>query len=410
MANEQITLEAKLKLDTSEAEQKLDQMSTKQPMEVALPKDTKIKLPKDTTKGLKDIVSSDKGLKGLGRVAKSAMGGVQGLLNGLQGVSSTLTKGGGLIGLIIAIISLLVKLAQGTDTWKKMTQTFQEIWDAVGEALASNIALIGESLMQTMEILKEFLPLLDICAMLFDLTVTPLVELLFCLKPLFELIGGIVEVVATFVDLIGGTLLGIMNSLFSIFNDLVGKALQPVIRVLDKVVDAFEWLKGKIQEFVTFITLGAIQFDNSIATTTGKKVGNYKTSLDVWQTSGDKVSADGKAIKGSVESAAEGVQFILQEIADNMRILVSDLTSLGDYNADLTDKPWRRDMAVNYPYSSDNPLVRGVIDNGAISGLATGQQTQSTKQELLISVDKSSPAGPRELAQWVLPSLKFALK
>lgn len=307
-----VELVAKLKLDTSDAEKQLSSLGSGggSAPKVELPKDTKISLPKGAMDALQQTFA---GPNGIGNIAKLAQGATQGF-NGLAGALNSVvgilgTKTAGLIGLIIAIVSLLIKMMQGTDSWKAVTERFTAFIYKVKDVLAPNFALIGEALMDTIDILSAvLLPLLDIAADALQISIQPLVFLLKLLKPLFDIIGKRLEVVQALYSIFSDTAMGIMTSLMDIVIELVNVAIKPLLDVLDKVIEFIERIKVAIQDFITKITGGLIKFDKqSIASTTGKQTEKIKTSLDTWETSGQETAAE-KQARLAAEAAASAAE------------------------------------------------------------------------------------------------------
>ena len=78
-----IEIVAKLKLDTSDAEGKISSMAkkgTSKPVDLSLPKNTKVKLPETTKKSLSGLFKGPGGLENVAKLAQGAQGGVKGLL------------------------------------------------------------------------------------------------------------------------------------------------------------------------------------------------------------------------------------------------------------------------------------------------------------------------------------------
>lgn len=310
-----VELVAKLKLDTSEAEKQLSSLGSRggSAPKIELPKDTEVSLPQGAMDALQQTFAGPKGLGNLAKLAKGATQGFKGLGDALGNVVGILgTKTAGLIGLIIALVSLLIKMMQGTDSWKAVTERFTAFVDKVKDVLAPSFALIGESLMNIIDILSAvLLPLFDIAADLSKMSLQPLVFLLKLLKPLFDIIGKLLEVIQAISSVFTDTAMGIMTSLMDIILELVNVAIKPLLDVLDKVIEFIERIKVAIQDFITKITGGLIKFDKqSIASTAGKQVPDeekIKTSLDTWETSGQETEAERQA-RLSAEAAASAAE------------------------------------------------------------------------------------------------------
>ena len=296
-----IEITAKLKLDTSEAEAKIAGLDTKKAggvAKVALPKDTKIELPKEATEGLKEVFSGPNGLRNIGKVAKSATGGFNSLGGSLAEVAGKAPKVAGIITLIIALISAIIKLMTGTDTWKAVVEMWTKLMNSIKKILAPNLALIGEALMQVIGIVEKFLPLLKIAADLFDLSIEPLIGFVNALKPVFELIGRILTPIQRLVQVLADIGLDVIYYLTSMLADVIEfliTLLEPLIRLFEAIVQAITNLFEGLRDALGFTGR------KTQASTKGQQAGNYKTSLDTWETTGDRVTKGEEEIIGAID-------------------------------------------------------------------------------------------------------------
>lgn len=302
MADEDVKITAKLSLDTSEAEQSLSDIGKgvkSKTLSVDIPDDTSLKLPKDATKSLDAALKGPKSLKGVGVVLKGMTAGLNGAMHSISSVTNAISspKVAGIITLIIAAISALIKLMSGTDTWKQMVDAFKRLKNLFSDKLASNIAVIGDIITSVVNIVTDLLgPILDIASKIFDVTMKPLMGIL-------KLIERIVALITPFLQLVADFWTG--------------------------VIDVF----GKILDFDT--------------TTTGKQTGGYKTSLDTWQTSGSDLAevadstdetknilerfgdAFGKAFNSFVELIVGLFKGIWDRLKEHAAEIVNGIFSLG---------------------------------------------------------------------------------
>lgn len=322
---ENIEISAKLKLDTTEAEDKIKQMSKSgKGAPVSLPKDTKIQLPKETTKSLKEAFSGPKGLGQIGKLMKGASGGINGLSGALSDMSQSLGAMGGAIMIAVAAIGILIKLLQGTDTWDAMMKSVNSLMNVLRDSLAPLLAIIGEVFIVLVDVIKELAPVLNLLVQPLNMMLQPFMFLVKLLEPIAKILGAVINVLVEIQSIFTDLWSGVLTSIFDTILQLIDEALKPLLEWIDKVIQFFENLKEKIQDFITSITGGLIKFNKtSLASTTGKKAANgIKTSLDVWQTSGGE-----KATEKSARLAAEAAD----SAAQASKSTLESTTSLGDF-------------------------------------------------------------------------------
>lgn len=245
-------------------------------------------------------------------VAKKASSGMSGLIESLAGVGSGIGKLMGVmaafsavIAAISAVIAAIVKLFEGTDTFNEIKRSFSTLIHTLKEALAPVIAIIGEAFMVVADSLGPILaPIIELLAGELSGPLTIILEMIKALMPMVAVVGKLVEMFIKFNSIIGGTLLEIMTSLMLTVTQLVSTAIEPLIEWLDKVLDKvgefFDVLKQKLQDFITDITGGFIQFGKVAQTRTTGRSANFKTSLDTWETSGKDITAGDKKIVESI--------------------------------------------------------------------------------------------------------------
>ncbi len=329
--DEEVKLTGKLVLDTTEAEAQLSKLASKgKKQTVSLPKDTEIELPKEATEGLTNVFKGDKGLKDVARIARGATGGIRGLLNSFSTLTSAGAAAAAVVGAVAAAIALVIKLLQGTDSFEYLITTLESLIDMIRESLAPALAMIVEVVTTVVDILKTLAPILRLLGRALAIVLTPVVALLKILEPLFKVLEKLMEVSEAISNIFGDTFMGIMNSFYEILFALIDMAIKPLLEWLNKLIEFFDTLKTKIQDFITKISGGLIKFDkDTIATTTASKKENFRTSLDVWQTSGDE-SAEAKKARLEQESA--------ERLASVTAQLQSLFSGLGDKLKDIGGK------------------------------------------------------------------------
>ena len=469
MPDDGVQLTAKLVLDTRDAEKQLSGMSAK-PQAVTLPKGTEIELPKETTKSLKGLFTGDKGLKDIGNIARGATGGIQGMLSSLSSLTSVGSMAAAAIGAVAAVVMMIVKLLQGTDTWEYMVASVQSLVDMLREGLAPALALIGEVVVSVIDLVKPLMPLVKAIANGLASILTPIVYVVKLLQPLMDLIGKLLELSSAISGVVNDTLMGIMNSLMQIILELTSSALEPLLWALDKAIEFFEKLETKIQDFITNLTKGAIKFDRkTLAATTGSKQEKIRTSLDTWQTTGGETAAEKQArlAAEATEDAAESARVVKNLLKDASAKIAEWGAKLRDLFSRDTLKDAAKGFKENVQESSKGflkgakwigeAITKGVMkafgktgrflgfaDGGTIDGAqvwgmneignpefifnAGGHDTvinkdilaeamyealrrskNEGKQTIEVAVKDGTPVGARELANMLLPSLKFLL-
>lgn len=330
--DDEVEIIGKLKLDTTDAEKQLESLSSKKgkgtDVKIDLPKDTKVKLPDEAKNSLKGLFSGDKGIENVGKLATSALGGVQGLSDGLAGMIPALTG-------VAAAIGLIVKLLQDTDTMKAISAAFQSLFDALRQTLAPILTVIGEVIIDLCDILKSLLPILDPVVALIRIALEPIMQVLKILKPLAELIGKIAEVSAAFSSIFTDTFMGIIESITSLFVELVDMAIKPLLEILQPVIEFFNTIKRVIQDFITTVSFGLIRFDKSLTTTNATKAESIKSSLDVWETTGGETPAERSArlaaeAADSAAMAAENTYWSSQGLGSSLSGIGDTIGRLGD--------------------------------------------------------------------------------
>ena len=243
MDEDKIELTAKLKLDTTDAEKQLENLSVKTKVKstetkTAQPK--KIKLDDEAANSLRGLFTGDKGLENIGKLAKSATGGINGMTSGMEGLAQGATKLAGVLGIVAAVVSLVVKLFQGTDSWKQIQQALESTIKTLREMMSGILSITADLISTLLQIVKDILPILQ----------PALDQIAFALK--------------------------IVTSVLQI--------LEPVIKAIgDAFSTVYDIFKGFLKD-VTGIDMGAIT-----GTTTGTVQADYNSSLDTWETSGSIV-------------------------------------------------------------------------------------------------------------------------
>lgn len=472
MDEESIELVAKLKLDTTEADAQLKKLEAKKSggvTEVALPKNSKIRLPEEATRGIKEVFSGPKGLLNIAKVAKSATNGFAGLGNSLANVANKVPKVAGIITLIIAVISALIKLLANTDTWKAFVESLSKLTDKVKKILAPALAIIGEVLIVIVDALEKFLPLLEGLADIVSLLVEPTVGISKALKPLLDIVNRILvpiqELGKLLIDMSLETFYRQVEMLAEVI-EVISVLLEPLIVLLEVVADAIKTVFQAVARVLGF------DGRKTWASTSGMQAGNYKTSLDVWQTTGDRVTKGDEEIigaideetkelggfkdflKGFLQPIMESIEFIkpiIKFLGDTIAVLLpssgtgfggglfnetgrwgngyqfGDITgSIVDFALGLIGKGWlwadggTLDVGAQIWGMNEQGNPEFLFNAGGHDSVINAEileealykavkRAGGTNGRIEVSVKEGTPAGPRELAQWLLPSLKFAL-
>ena len=243
MDEDKIELTAKLKLDTTDAEKQLENLSVKTKVKSTETKATqpkKIKLDDEAANSLKGLFTGDKGLENIGKLAKSATGGINGMTSGMEGLAQGATKLAGVLGIVAAVVSLVVKLFQGTDSWNQIQQALAGTLNTLREMMSGILSITADLISTLLQIVKDILPIL---------------------QPVLDQIAFALKIVT-----------------------LVLQILEPIIKAIGEAFTAvYDIFKGFLKD-VTGIDMGAIT-----GTTTGTVQADYNSSLDTWETSGSIV-------------------------------------------------------------------------------------------------------------------------
>ena len=243
MEDDKIELTAKLKLDTTDAEKQLENLSVKSKVKAkssTAASTDKVKLDKEASNSLKSLFTGDAGLENVGKLAKSATGGINGMTDGIAGLAQGATKLAGVLTIVAAVVALVVKLFQGTDSWKQIQQALKDTVNTLREMMSGILSITADLISTLLQIVKDILPILQ----------PALDQIAFALK--------------------------IVTSVLQI--------LEPIVKAIgDAFSTVYDIFKGFLKD-VTGIDMGAIT-----GTTTGTVQADYNSSLDTWETSGSIV-------------------------------------------------------------------------------------------------------------------------
>lgn len=349
MANDNIEIIAKLKLDTSEAESKISDMSKEQPakaVDLKLPKDTEIKLPDKAKKSLGELFKGDGGLDNAAKLAAGASKGLGGLMGSLQGVASAADGAvkamGPIIAIIVAIIAIISKLLQGTDTLRAIKATFEMVLDAFRRELSPWLALLGEIVITFSEMLASLAPIFGFLAERFKPFLNYITGILKVLQPFVELIGKLFQAFKEMQKLFSDIVSGIITSIVEMLVTLVDIALRPLLSLLDKFISIIEKLKVTIQDFITKITAGVIQFNKTTLASTEAIKADMKTSLDTWEISGKETASErsAKLAAEAAGSAATAANKFSGNIKSFLRTLEEETRKLFKGSDNMFSQAW----------------------------------------------------------------------
>lgn len=297
--DENLELTAKLKLDTTYAEKQLDSLTSKNKKTPSPKLDEKIKIPKETTNSIKELFSGDKGLKNVGKLAKSATGGVNNFMGSLSNVSNSVGAVAGAVGIAAAGIAVFVKLLEGTDTMKEIMSEVNNLFNEFRQIMAPLISIVGDLIITLIKLVEDILPLLEPIIDAISLSLQPLVTVLQLLEPIIRLLG-----------------------------------------------EAFSYLYDIIKNLINTITFGLVDLNALGGSTTGLKQNGYKSSLDVWETSGEtaeeKLSNAGDKLEEAAFDIKETFSNLFKDIG-NIFTQVKD----GLVNAGETAWNWIQKTATN---------------------------------------------------------------
>ena len=342
-----VEIVAKLKLDTSEAENKISSMTktgANKAVELSLPKDTKVELPETTKKSLSGLFKGPGGLENVAKLAQGAQGGVKGLLRSMKSLTAGISAATAAIAAAAVAVALIVKLLQGTDTMLAIQTSLEMLMNSLRETLAPVLALVGEIVIVLADALKALMPILDPIVAAVASILNYVVGLLKVLLPVIELLGKLLEVFSAISSIFSDTLMGVMTSIFDIIIELVDMALKPVIAWLNKLIEFIDGIKLAIQNFITELTFGIITFNKTTLASTEAIKADLKSSLDTWETSGSENTSERQATlaaeaANSAKEAAEGFSLNIGAFLDDLgKGIAGIFNSLGNIWEDL--KAW----------------------------------------------------------------------
>jgi len=254
--DDKIELTAKLKLDTTDAEKQLENLSVKSKVKAkssTAASTDKVKLDKEASNSLKGIFSGDKGLKNIGKFAKSATQGINGMTNGIAGLAEGATKLAGVLAIVAAVVALIVKLFQGTDSWKQIQQALEDVMSTLRDMMSGILSITADLISTLLQIVKDILPLLQ----------PALDQLAFSLK----IVTAVLQII------------------------------EPIIKAIGEAFTAvYDIFKGFLKD-ITGIDMGAIT-----GSTTGAVQEEYSSSLDTWETSGGGTVVENKQLEEQKET------------------------------------------------------------------------------------------------------------
>jgi len=315
--DEKIIVEASLRLDTTEAKKQLENLSGTTgtgAVEVSLPKDTEIKVPKEATKSFKEIFTGDKGLANVGKVARGALGGI----NGLAGSISSLLPA---LGAVAAAIMLIVKLLQGTDTLKAIMEQWNSLMNAVQEIMAPLLSVVGDIVIVLLQMVESILPILQPAIDMLTFQLSMLAQILELITPVIEFVG-----------------------------------------------QAFTFLWDIMKNIISAITFGLVNLGTVRGSTTGLKTENTKTSLDTWEVSGEeKPTAGDKLIADTVAEGTKATGGFFTNLIDGV---VSFFEPILNVWADILRSIWDVIMKIVAPIADAIVAVLNIVAS-ALNGIAS---------------------------------------
>lgn len=434
--DEEIVITGKLRLDTSDAEKQLNDLSANaDSISPSVVKDAEVKLPKKVTADLQSIFTGPKGLNSITKVANGLSGGLRGLTSSFMQLAPVLA----LIGTLLLIVK---KLLAGTDTMQAMMDSFSTLIDSLRTVLAPILVWVGDLFITLSNALAAIMPVLE-----------PIVALIMViLQPLLDI--------------------------FKILVTLVSVGLQPLIWALKPVTALLNTFTVGITKLLSILTLGLINLD---ASSTGVKSAGYSSSLDTWETSttGETSNKSLEALL-NISKLVEYIRIILQSVKQAIDASVGWIVAAFDSVVNFFKGVWNSitsfftniwnglvnvfNAVINFFRSLWDGIVNffkgignffsgiwngitglfGFAGGGTIGGQVWSMNEKGNpefvfnsggsdtvinaailenamynavvkalgpnQQKIEVSIKEGTPSGPRELVQWLLPSLKFSLK
>lgn len=296
---QEVEVKAKLKLDTTEAESQMNSFANKASKKTKATTGDKVKIPKDTQKTLSDIFTGGKGMSNIGKLAKSATGGINSLSSSLMGMTSGAGAAALALGAVAAAVAVIIKLLQGTDTMQAISQKLTETFDTLREVMAPFLSVLGDLIITLLQIVKDILPLLQPAIDWIALSLQGLVKLLQLIEPVIN---------------------------------LVSKAMQALYDIMKDIIKT--------------ITFGLIDLNSVMGSTSATKISGTNSSLDTWETSGETAYDKLDNSATSLEDAAKTVQTTFADAFGSIQKVFSTIKD-GIVNAASVAWDWIKNTAGN---------------------------------------------------------------
>lgn len=433
---DEVRLQAKLSLDTSEAERDLEKLGSKgTPLKVSIPKDQKIELPKESMKEVKKLFSDDKGLKNMSRILRGASGGVRGLTSALGSIAVPL-------GIVSGIVILISRLLRGTDTGKQISRSLTHIVDTIRDGLAPALAVVGEIFDALADVFEELRPVMREIGVQLANGLIIVLDLVKALKPLISLLSDLLVLSYQFFGMSGLSREAILSKTSTTATKLTGirSSLDTweTVGIEDTLKDISESSNSIAEDVgnsIDGVTSSLSSINETLSSWSGWASSFYHAfdpifdPLKKWLFQRDPDEPTfGEATKDFVEGIKEGTKEFGQNFKEKV---VQPIKGLFSYLGSKIKHAVKRDFgfadggtldigaqvwAMNEPGNPEFIFNAGghdtVINKQILSDAlydALVRAGKGGKQELEVKVAPGTPSGPRELAQWLLPSLRFLI-
>lgn len=451
-----VVLHAKLALDTSDAEGALNSLANKAKQQTSQSQaGAKVKVPTQPLKDVHGVVSK------LPRV-------IRGVTQGVNGLSTSMMSLRGKLGIVAAILAVISKLLKGTDSTRKIADQFERLFDMLRNALAPVLAVIADLIGIIVESLEPLLPVLEFFSILLSFLLMQLGGIVEMLSPLNMFLGVLFQDLMNLMGINKDTILsrtetkgelteGMKTSLDTWETSTTGSYLSRIAdnthSYLDKlgpIGTAMAWIKEKLEiyELAKITMFRAIP---SLFTKAVKAIGD--AFKNVGKDLKEKFEAVGQVFKGVGEKLKESFSELGRKIKEFFTWLWTQIKGFfgkaGDFFSGVGDSfksGWEKTKDVfkglgsrikgvftfagggtldvgaqvwgmNEPGNPEflfnagghDTVINRQILSDALYDALTRADRSSGKQQLEVKVASGAPAGPRELAQWLLPYMRFLI-
>lgn len=420
--------------------------------------------------GMKSLMKSLDGIEGISTAAGASTAGLTKVLTGMtQGLSGLLK----LLGPIGLAVLVLVKALKGTDTMNAIMEQFNGLMNSIQEIMAPLLAVIGDIVIVLLQMVESILPILQPAIDMLTFQLSLLAQVLDAIVPLIEMVGKAFEflwdIIKNFISMItfglvnlgsvrgsttglktgdtktsldtwetlgeqkptaGEKLIadtvaegtkatgGFLTNLLSGITSFLEPVFQVWANIMQSIWDVIMKIVAPIADAIVAVLNIVASALNGIASVFNGVVGIIKSILELIQSAFSFLAGIVNTIKNGINTFIIGpINWVLGKIKginilgvkpfDFIKLIQTfkDGGTLGAQVWGMNEKgnPEFMFNAGGHDTVINSKILEDAMYNAMVRATATGSK------ELQVSVKGSSNLGARELANWVLPYLKFNL-